>query len=592
MSRPSLWERLRSARIVQVLLVYVGASWAVLQIAETLQGLLTLPEWVGPVTVLLLLAGLVVVAATAWVQSLPQTTAAEEAGEVPTDWAVDAADVVDSLKKGKLPHLTWGRAILGGVVAMSLLFGGAGLFVIVKGPVGFVGPQEAGAESAANGIAVLPFHVTGPDLEVYREGMVDLVSANLDGLSEYRAIDARTVLARWNRDIGETADAELDAALRVAASTGARYAVVGSGVEAGRQVRFTAEIYDLSDGSKVGDGGRVEGAPDEVLALVDALTVEVVRSLLDATDQASGAQTFRLASILTASVPALRHYLEGDAAFRRGNFSDARESLERAIAEDSTFALAYWRLGESIGWMDGIGALEGREAKRKAREYGDRLPDREATLLDVGSAIADGQADQQIDNLRAYLRRYPDDPDGWYLMGEAGLHSYGPTGVTDADIGEALSRAVELDPTFGPYYEHPMQWATAKGYEEQFQALLAAQEAAGFDPERAERAVLRWDLIHGDDATRSTAITRLGELDPEDVERLDQVFIGLLDTNLDRMIPVYEHRDADLEALMEKLLRQQGRFAAVAEMLAADSTLSGRANSAALVVRAYEHGDA
>ena len=100
--KPPLWERLRSARVVQVLLVYLGASWAILQITETLQGLLTLPEWVGPVAVVLLLVGLVVVAATAWVQSLPQTTAAEEAGEVPTDWEVDAADVVASLKKGRL----------------------------------------------------------------------------------------------------------------------------------------------------------------------------------------------------------------------------------------------------------------------------------------------------------------------------------------------------------------------------------------------------------------------------------------------------------------------------------------------------------
>ena len=76
----------------------------ILQITETVTGLLTLPEWVGPVAVLLLLIGLVVVLATAWVQSLPQTTAAEEAGEVPTDWQVAPADVVARLRAGKLPH--------------------------------------------------------------------------------------------------------------------------------------------------------------------------------------------------------------------------------------------------------------------------------------------------------------------------------------------------------------------------------------------------------------------------------------------------------------------------------------------------------
>jgi len=131
-------------------------------------GLLALPDWVGPVAVLLLVVGLVVVLATAWVQSLPQTTVAEEAGEVPTDWQVAPSDVLASLKAGRLPHQTWGRAIMGGVVALSLLFGAAGVFVIFRGGDSLIGPQEAGAELAASGIAVLPFHVTGPDLEVYR----------------------------------------------------------------------------------------------------------------------------------------------------------------------------------------------------------------------------------------------------------------------------------------------------------------------------------------------------------------------------------------------------------------------------------------
>ena len=106
MPKPPLWERLRSAHIVQVGAVYLGGSWFALQMVDTLQGLLSLPDWVGPVAVALLLVGLFVVLATAWVQSLPQTTAAEEAGEVPTDWEVAPADAFAALMRGRLPHLT------------------------------------------------------------------------------------------------------------------------------------------------------------------------------------------------------------------------------------------------------------------------------------------------------------------------------------------------------------------------------------------------------------------------------------------------------------------------------------------------------
>ncbi|NIR78830.1 MAG: tetratricopeptide repeat protein, partial [Gemmatimonadetes bacterium] len=222
---------------------------------------------------------------------------------------------------------------------------------------------------------------------------------------------ARTVLARWNREIGETAGVELERALRIAGATGARYAVVGSGVEAGPDIRLTATIYDIADGRQVGDGARVEGSQEEVLALVDALTVEVMRSMLNATEQGSLAQSFRLASLLTASVPALRHYLRGDALFRRARFEEARNALQRAVEEDSTFALAHWRLGETYGWIEGIGSDEGREHKQRAQELAERLPEREATLLALSSAIGSAALGRdEVETLEAYLRRYPDDP--------------------------------------------------------------------------------------------------------------------------------------------------------------------------------------
>lgn len=589
MSKPSLWERMRGARIVQVLAVYVGASWVVLQIAETLQGLLALPDWVGPVAVLLLLIGLVVVLATAWVQSLPQTTAAEAAGEVPTDWEVDAAGALESLRRGKLPHLTWGRAIVGGVVALSLLFGISGAYVLLRAPGALVGPREVGAESVASGIAVLPFQVSGADLEVYREGMVDLMSANLDGLSRYRAIDSRTVLARWNREAGETTDIELDQALRIAAGTGARYAVVGSGVEAGPSVRFTARIYDLSNGSQVGDGGRVEGTPDEVLELVDALTVEVMRSVLDATGQSSSAQTFRLASLLTESVPALRHYLEGDALFRRARFTDARQSLERAIEEDSTFALAYWRLGETLGWEFGINNAESKEMKRRAGELGDRLPEREATLLDIGAAVSDGRGAEVVGTLRSYLERYPDDPDGWYNLGEIGLHSWSATGVSDADLEEALYKAVDLDPTFSPYYEHALHWASAKGHEERFTELMAGQAEAGDTPVRRERIQLRWDLLWGDEAARAAAVETISAMDPAAIGRVDQNILGLADENLDRLEPLLRARPGALPRVAT-LRGQQGRLRDLLAMAEEADAPEGFAFAATELMLWHERG--
>lgn len=545
--------------------MYLGGSWVVLQIIDTVQGLLNLPDWVGPTAVVLLMVGLLVVMATAWVQAMPQTTAAEEAGEVPTDWELAPGDALESLRRGKLPHLTWSRALAGGAVALTLLIG---IAVFVAGGRGdgasLLGPRAAGADVAAEGIAVLPFHMSGESMQVYQEGMVDLMSANLDGLSDYRAIDARTLLARWNRDIGETADVELERAFQVARATGARYAVVGSGVDAGANVRFTAAIYDVADGDQVGTGASVEGSEDEILALVDALTVEVMRSILAGSGAASQAQALRVASLLTESVPALRHYLQGDAHFRRSRFALARDAFQNALAEDSTFALAHWRLGDTYGWIESIGSPNSRESRRRAAEFADRLPERERTLLLIQTAIVNNTlGEEHVARLRGYIDRYPDDPDGWFLLGEVGLHAWSGTGVTDDELEEALYRTVELDPTFGPYYQHALHWATAKGHTEMYDSLMAAAEAAGDDPYRQEINRIRWALFQGDEVERAAAVDRLSSLDARDVERVDQVVVGLLDEELYRIEPLLDENRMRLRAT---LYGQQGRLVEMVQL--------------------------
>ena len=83
MSKPDLWTRVREARIVQVLLVYLGASWGIVQVVDVLQGSLALPEWIAPVCVILLVIGLVIILATAWVQSHPLTGQREDSGAMP-----------------------------------------------------------------------------------------------------------------------------------------------------------------------------------------------------------------------------------------------------------------------------------------------------------------------------------------------------------------------------------------------------------------------------------------------------------------------------------------------------------------------------
>ncbi|MDX1676116.1 MAG: hypothetical protein R3314_15075, partial [Longimicrobiales bacterium] len=77
------------------------------------------------------------------------------------------------------------------------------------------------------------------------------------------------------------------------------------------------------------------------------------------------------------------------------------------------------------------------------------------------------------------VRRYPDDPELWYQLGDAYLH-WGPQlKVTPDDGKTALERAVELDPDFAPYHIHLVDLA-----------LVAGDSAAAAERLETERSLI------------------------------------------------------------------------------------------------------
>jgi tetratricopeptide (TPR) repeat protein len=525
MNSPSLWDRVRRARIVQVLAVYLGASWGVLQIADTLTEALALPAWVSPVAIILLLVGLVIIVATAWVQSLPATTAAEVAGDLPTDWEIAPSAAVESLKRGRLPHLTWGRVILGGIVSLSLLFGGAGLWVTLTGGPGVLGPTVVGAADVADGIAILPFNVTGvDDSEFWGEGMVDLLSTNLDGMGGYRTIDSRTLLARWRENGGDQASADLGTALRAAGQTGARYAVVGSAVGVGGgDMRLVAEIYDLDGGEEIGSG-QVQGSSDDPLQLIDDLSLETMRLLLAGGGEEL-ATTRNLADLTTSSVPALRAYLEGERYYRQAEFPRAVEAYQRALDADSTFALAIFRISDAYGWLESVNSETAIELGARAVEYIDDLSPRNAAIVAAGNGLYIGDMTQAAELERA-VRRYPDDPEAWFMLAELYIHLGEGTGAGPEQSLEMIMKAIELDPGFAPYYVHAIDQNMILGNAEEARQLIEQYETFSSAEQLQEEYLVAFDLYFGDSAHRDAAWARMDGLSDMQIDIMCGTFCG------------------------------------------------------------------
>ena len=104
--RRSLW---------QVLGIYVVASWAVLSVVDTVGGALNLPDWFPSFALALLIIGLPIVLATAFVQEGGQGQEALEPKAAPGDGAAPRPKI-------QIPSrlLTWRNALFGGVGALAL----------------------------------------------------------------------------------------------------------------------------------------------------------------------------------------------------------------------------------------------------------------------------------------------------------------------------------------------------------------------------------------------------------------------------------------------------------------------------------------
>jgi tetratricopeptide (TPR) repeat protein len=325
--------------------------------------------------------------------------------------------------------------------AFLLILGGA-FWWLRPGILGAVPPD-------AQVIAVLPFNTSGADDALLGEGMVYLLSVNLDGVGGIRTVDSRTVLYHWRQRAG-SGGVDLEGALALGRDLGAGSVLLGSVVSYGAEVRLTAELHSVR-GTELARA-QADGHPDSVLALVDSLSIEMLREIWLAREPVPA---LRVQAITSGSVDAIRAYLLGLQHYRRSEWDAAVRALERAVAEDSTFALALYHLAWSQGWASGQGDPVFAEYAEAAWRHSDGLPARERSLVAAFKLWADGRT-AVLDSAGEHVRRYPDDPEGWYMLGEARSHVHMIRPFEPDELYSPFDRALELDPSFSPALLHPV----------------------------------------------------------------------------------------------------------------------------------------
>jgi TolB-like protein len=359
-----------------------------------------------------------------------------------------------------------GQAVREGLSMRVVAIGAAVLLLLGTG-AWIARPYVLGnVRTGADVIVVLPFQASGPGVELLGEGLVDLLSANLDEVGAIRTVNPRTTLHQY-RQHATNGSIDLDGALRVGRAVGAGSVLLGSVIAAGNEARVTAELHAVSGGRVIARAQK-SGPADNVLALVDELSVELMRDIWRSREPLP---QLRVSAITTPSVPAIRAYMRGEQFYRRVQWDSARVAFVEAVEHDSTFALAHFRLAETYGWSETIGSADSRRHSSAAVRFADRLPARERALVLAHQKHEEGDIDA-LAAFREYTVKYPDDATGWYMLADARFHSATVTGDDLTGVLESFERAHTMDPTYAQPYAHMLEVSLMLGDSAKYDAYL------------------------------------------------------------------------------------------------------------------------
>lgn len=200
-------------------------------------------------------------------------------------------------------------------------------------------------------VAMFPFAYTGPQENAHHAAsLASMLGFVLQGTGTFELVPSDTLLGfvdRQGLDITQTSVPG-----EVAAAMDANRYLTGELVAAGGGFQIMATLHD-GESNVLLDVTERSNSVEDLQAAMDRLGLTLLEELLDGpTDELR-----RVAVQSAGSLPALKAYLKGEALYR-GSFyknslnKEALSEFQAAVAEDSTFAIAHFRITTIAAWEE------------------------------------------------------------------------------------------------------------------------------------------------------------------------------------------------------------------------------------------------
>ncbi len=196
--------------------------------------------------------------------------------------------------------------------------------------------------------------------------------------------------------------------VEIARSQLARYYIDGRVVRHLDSVTVILRLHDAEDETMVARGGA---SGHETVGRLGLLALyELLPSLVDAVT------AFDVQSLTERNPAAVLNWLQGEAAYRRGQFGGALDHFSRAVADDSAFAVAALRGAQAGSWIDEYADAEA--LVDVAINGASRLPERFVHFAHGLRSYIDHDGDSALSGFVRSLEVEPSLPEAWLGVAE------------------------------------------------------------------------------------------------------------------------------------------------------------------------------
>ncbi len=327
-------------------------------------------------------------------------------------------------------------------------------------------------ESGASSYVVAPFEIQSGDPAVtwLREGAVNMLTLTLGQWSDLRVVDYERTLALLDAEgLADKLRLSIDDARALARRARAGRVLTGQIQTTRDSLRVIAKLYDARRGEMLEQAEESGALGDDPRPVFDRLA----RRLLNV---AGGpASMVELMQATTSNLTAYRAYLTGVRLLQSWRLSEADSAFRVAIAEDSSFALAYHKRALAVGWSEATGPDYIGSATR-AFDLAGRLPPRERALVEghyyLATGLSGGMGSPTDENLAhfekavatyaALIARDSLVAEAWYGWADANFHGRSGTDlallrVRTNNALKGFHRTLAVDSSFHLAYSHLVQ---------------------------------------------------------------------------------------------------------------------------------------